>query len=883
MPNETAISFARTKVRPPRFRTGLVERGDLEERLDAALLSRRLVLLIAAAGYGKTVALSRQLLRLPPRCASAWITADEQDDLPRWLACLMDALEAHDPPWRVAPQSLVEQASKEEPALHAIVAELTNALAAVPVEHGVVALDDMHLVADPRVFEFLQLLIERAPPNWTFAIASRSIPPLSLARLRVHHELAEFGPSDLSFSLQEIRSLWSAAGRHDDDQTAERMLERTQGWVAGLCLTLDVLSRAGTPTAGLRLSQRHLFDYLASEVFESMSESWRVFLMRCSVLSELTALRCAKVSGNANAARMLGEIEQRGMFVSVLDGAELTLRMHDLFRDFLEDRLRREHPDEIPVLLRRAAEDEPDPMRKTDMLLRAGAWREAEELLFDIAPTLLAQGDSPQVAGMIERFPADARANSPRLAFTRGLVSWSDIDLAIVKHMSEAATGFEREGDVRRMRRALAHQAYSGVLLRPEVEKSNATAAAMAHEDAALDAETALAKAAYLHWDAVIHGPQSAVHQHLTHLTDLLENTASPALWFRFFPMVQMNFAAPGARALVTRLVFGALAAAGDGYFPLQLQARNIETAMLLWQGRGAEARSRIRQLQADEQWAGRPSLSRFGSWGLDVIATGLCGDRAALQDAFPVHFDRLFRVKHGALGIIGMGLDSRDMVQSALAGNDDDRIRSSFWYPFPPLFKAWLALHEQRNQDALALLRECVKSSSDIDRFGLDAMVRVFLAIAEMRAGTPAAAWHALEPLVWKVRSSGEVLGVLLCGPRMLSELARARWPNQVPGEGLAELQHWARRSQDLQIDARPADAGTSAAPADTPLSARELEVLTHIAAGDSNKLIARALDLSPHTVKRHVARILDRLDLASRGAAAAWYHRRTARGSAS
>ena len=48
---------------------------------------------------------------------------------------------------------------------------------------------------------------------------------------------------------------------------------------------------------------------------------------------------------------------------------------------------------------------------------------------------------------------------------------------------------------------------------------------------------------------------------------------------------------------------------------------------------------------------------------------------------------------------------------------------------------------------------------------------------------------------------------------------------------------------------------------------------MLQRLAAGDSNKLIARALDLSPHTVKRHVANILDKLGVASRGQAAAWH----------
>jgi LuxR family maltose regulon positive regulatory protein len=65
--------------------------------------------------------------------------------------------------------------------------------------------------------------------------------------------------------------------------------------------------------------------------------------------------------------------------------------------------------------------------------------------------------------------------------------------------------------------------------------------------------------------------------------------------------------------------------------------------------------------------------------------------------------------------------------------------------------------------------------------------------------------------------------------------------------------------------------------------LTPREVEVLSRIAAGDSNKLIARAFDLSLHTVKRHVAHILDKLDLESRGQAAAWYRSHFAAGSGS
>jgi LuxR family maltose regulon positive regulatory protein len=110
------------------------------------------------------------------------------------------------------------------------------------------------------------------------------------------------------------------------------------------------------------------------------------------------------------------------------------------------------------------------------------------------------------------------------------------------------------------------------------------------------------------------------------------------------------------------------------------------------------------------------------------------------------------------------------------------------------------------------------------------------------------------------------------MCGPHVLAELVQAPWGSEVPEEAQTEMRHWAALSVQAQGNAKP-DAPKSALPDSKVLTPREMEVLERIASGDSNKLIARALDLSPHTVKRHVARILDRLDLASRGAAAAWF----------
>src|SRR5512143_3172767 len=88
------------------------------------------------------------------------------------------------------------------------------------------------------------------------------------------------------------------------------------------------------------------------------------FLVRSSVLPVLPAAAAAAVTGDPHAAQRLDEIERRGLFVTALDTQERTLVLHDLFRDALEDRLRRRFPTELATLLKRAAAVESDPVRR---------------------------------------------------------------------------------------------------------------------------------------------------------------------------------------------------------------------------------------------------------------------------------------------------------------------------------------------------------------------------------------------------------------------------------------------------------------------------------------------------------------------------------------
>jgi len=201
----------------------------------------------------------------------------------------------------------------------------------------------------------------------------------------------------------------------------------------------------------------------------------------------------------------------------------------------------------------------------------------------------------------------------------------------------------------------------------------------------------------------------------------------------------------------------------------------------------------------------------------------------------------------------------------------------------------ARLAAHEGRSDDAIAGYIEALADADALSVYGQATEIRLRLALAQLARGRLAEAAAAVEQVVAEARREGRPgAGALMLGATKLRALAAADWEGRLPATAAATLNAWAAMlpapaTAPVRLPGVAAGSGPSvASPAGTApvaLSPRELEVLRHIAAGDSNKLIARAFDLSPHTVKRHVANILDKLVLQSRGQAAAWYRQHAAR----
>jgi LuxR family maltose regulon positive regulatory protein len=867
------LAFAQTKIQPPRARSGLIARARLEGGLREALATRRLTLLQAPAGWGKTSALTRLVSQLPAGHALAWIAADEDDDVQRLLACMCAALEPLDLAWRVSPHALGTLALAER-GLRQVADELVNALASAEAARGIVVIDDAHRIKDTRVLELLRLLLEGLPaPHWGFVLSTRTVPELPLARWRAQDELAEFRLQDLRFEEADVAALLAASGMAPG--SAADLVNRTGGWAAGLRLFLSV-GAAGDRRA-LASNQRHVFEYLADEVLAAMDDELRVFLVRCSLLPELTATRCAHVAQQPRAGVLLERVEREGLFVSPLDAEERTLRLHDLFRDCLGDRLQRDHAEELPALLRRAAEHEPDLARAVSWLARAGAWEQAAQALAARGPAMVMVGGGPTIERLLTQFPAEELEHRPALHHLRALCAYQQFDFEVmVPEMERAAAGYAAAGQHGLAALARAYEAVGLLNCGRHAEARTA----FAELNAAPQTGSAAVLIAYFTaWVAYADHQPAQVAPAFENALRWLEQSDDGDLWEQCF-LHCFLFGLPGMVPLIERFDASALRLTGDVPSVLRGSVMHSRAARAIGAGDLAHAAESLAVADEDLRWLGSPRALLTENYMLHMVLDALRGDREAVER----HAQRMREDMHGSGDAnrrthLCSGLLADARARWALG--DDERLasvthelaqaRNSYEWRYAdvehPMGQGMAALAAQRNEEAENLLRASLCESADEDMlFFRNSQTRLLLAEAQRRLGRLDAAAATLRPWLDSARRGGFVGGAMMAGRRVLEPLAKAAWGGRLALADITLLQ----RLCGVSAAGHPAEHDASRRPGG--LTEREWQVLGRIAAGDSNKDIARALDLSLFTVKRHVANIFDKLALSSRTQAAVW-----------
>lgn len=412
-----------TKVAPPVWLGNQIRRDVLLARLDEAL-NRRLTLVHAPAGYGKTSLLSQWRRRMDDRSVFvAWLTLEHDDnDMKRFAQYLSLALNVSDQP---AEHDDAEPPAPDLPpraALSAIISRLAREPGRV-----VLILDDLHRAESPAVVDFLTTLIRLAPRNCHFVIASRDYPWLGQSILAAEEQLLEFHSEDLKFSQPEAEAL---LGSGNDDSLAlgdlDTILTRTEGWPIALQLTSLSLKR-GVDHRRLIESfvapNTDLTRYLSEQVLMTLPEETQELVLRTSILNELTGDVVNLMCDCNNGWLILERLEQQGLFLSSLAPERQAYRYHQLFAEYLRERLARRDKAQFRALHRLAADwfnERDDVAAAIDHALQA----EDDELLSMILEKsggwrLIPQGHQAIVARALSRLPESLIAARPRLMLAR--------------------------------------------------------------------------------------------------------------------------------------------------------------------------------------------------------------------------------------------------------------------------------------------------------------------------------------------------------------------------------------------------------------------------------------------------------------------------------
>jgi len=416
-----------TKLFIPATRPELVHRPSLIKRLNDGL-NRKLTLISAPAGFGKTTLVSEWVdtLRLDApeekqiENKIAWLSLDERDEDPtRFLVYLIAALRTIDE--NIAKGVLSALQSAQPPPTEMTLTTLINEIAAIP-DLIMLVLDDYHLIEAQPVHEALTFLLENQPPHLHLVITTREDPPLPLARLRVRGQLTELRAADLRFTSSEAAEFLNQVMGLDLTAEDITVLEtRTEGWIAGL--QLAAISIRGREDAASLIksftgSHRLVLDYLIEEVLSQQPESVQSFLLQTAILNRLTGSLCNALTGQGNGQATLEALERANLFIIPLDEERRWYRYHHLFADLLRQKLHQTHSDLVPEQHRRASKWYEQNKLGDDAIehaLASGDLERAGYLIEEIAEVMWECGEHVKLMGWLDRLSEEQLSAMPQI------------------------------------------------------------------------------------------------------------------------------------------------------------------------------------------------------------------------------------------------------------------------------------------------------------------------------------------------------------------------------------------------------------------------------------------------------------------------------------
>jgi len=914
-------TLIRTKLSLPFIRPALVPRPRLQERV-AQGLRRPLTLIAAPAGFGKTTLAASAVAR----CALpvAWLSLDKEDNQAgRFLDYLIAALHGAD--GRIGRDAAQLMAGMQAASWEGVLGSLVNDIHATATDR-VLVLDDYQFIRSQAVHEQVAFLLEHAPSTFHLLIATRSDPPLPLARLRARGQMVELRAADLRFTdVEAAHFLNEVVGLDLDAPSVARLEARTEGWIAGLqmasiALQSHLATRGREDVEGLvgafAGTHRFIMDFLLEEVLAREPDEVQAFLLQTAILTRLTGTLCDAVTGVAGGQEMLERLEQRNLFIVPLDGERRWYRYHHLFADLLQARLRQSGSDRVAQLYARAAEwcEGADQVAEAvGYALAAHDYERAARLVATAWRQTTDQGEIETVWSWLTALPEDVLRNSAPLSLASGWVCWLRGQIgAIEPHLADAervldepivstgvdedATGAQPHAELAALRAFVARYTnrfeaavafadralhllppegapQANVQLRPLIALAQATA-----YDGAGDLERAV--------DA---------YAETIRLSRLRASAAGvTGITYRLSGLLRLLGRLQAAEA-ACREAFSYIQAHGMDRLPAA-GILHVATSEVLVERNDLEAaEAHLAQALELGKWSGRLDAVRNAAYALSRLRLArhdAPGALAAVQEAeatlgeppSPLAKAELLALKAGIWLRQGVLREAKGCVQEAvqLAGWDRGLTGQLL-----SLAQARVILAQHNSGEAVARLAPSLAAAEEAGRLGAAIELRILRSLAQARWGEPQEAEKDLARALALAQPEGYVRLFLEEGQPM--QVLLVQWLAHAGGSPLCDYASQLLAQFDAEGQVAPGvreDAvptgGLSASRAVSggepseellvePLTPRELEVLDLLALGRTNKEIARQLVVSPGTVKAHTSHIYGKLDVANRTEAVA------------
>jgi LuxR family transcriptional regulator, maltose regulon positive regulatory protein len=904
--------LVRTKLHLPFIRLNLVARPDLQAQFTEGLRSS-LTLVIAPAGFGKTTLVASCLAGYT--MPVAWLSLDEDDNqVKRFLTYLTESLRSIDEKIsRGAAQLLSDfQPAPFEPVLTSLINGLDNLKSDI-----VLVLDDYHLIHNQDVNKLVAFLLEHCPNRFHLVIASRSDPPLPVARLRARGQLVELRSGDLRFTEREAAQfLNDLMGLNLDEKFVAALEERTEGWIAGLQLAaLSMRDRQDVAGFIKNFSgtNRYILDYLVEETLTRQPPEIQHFLICTSILERMTASLCDAILGQINglapeyvsqpnpqifsqshrSAAILEYLERSNLFLVPLDDERHWFRYHHLFVDLLRARL----------------SNSPFAEMITPMHTHASAWFEANGFLEEAIHHSISAGNYPEAARQIETAAENAWLNGQYaniLEWTRALPGqfvsgrpW----LCVWNAWAYTQMGIHQE--IHRWIEAAVKSA----------DNENVNQQALVNEIAALEVfavsfQRNYAKAISLAED-VLNGPplqhkksSEFIRCNILHLLSSMyyatgqiqktEQTCLETIELARRIGFTLRYVHSINKLILTYQVTGHLARADqaieearaylesqgykDYFAGLQLHFREIE--LLTERGRLAEAQHLIEWARDQVRGIDVPYLL-VDFHHQDAMAFYLKQDFNAAQNALDQAADLARRT------YIWEGLTwQTERLQVRLWLQKDDFLPAESWADTRPMSgsasisftnettwmsQARILLAKGASKEAILLLNLLADTAEKEGRKGSLLEIRILRAIALRTNGDTTRATAEIESALALAEPEGYIRTLVDEGQPLqellVLYLARARsgrlrdYTTHVLAQMDGSLKTITPEREESSANSQLVD----------PLSPRELEVLHLMSLGKTNQEIANTLIVARGTIKAQAVSIFRKLDAANRTEAVA------------